>query len=275
MTETDPSGFASIVARLNAVFAADGAPKLSREQRGTVTALLERALDDIVEIVSPGMFVEVGSFDAAFSRRMKERYPDVPCVALEANPRVFERFRAEVQATGVDYVHMAAAAGSGTISFFIPETIAGHAKPHVSRMGSLNQIGAKNSTMTEVSVPAVALDDWLAPMSADRLCMWIDVEGAMDKVLDGAAGTLERTALIYCEIEEKPVWKDQALASEVLTRLEKVGFVVAARDFQTPVQFNALLMRADLAGADRVLARLSAYAEAAGDAVQSLVGEPR
>ncbi len=266
----DAPRFASTTARLAALFSGDGVTKLSREQRAGVTALLEQALDDVVGIVGPGMFVEVGAFDAAFSRRMKARYSDVRCVALEANPRVFDRFQDEVRATGVDYVHFAASAESGNISFFIPEVIAGRDWPHISRIGSLNLISAKNSTMAEVTVPAIALDDLLVPTPADHICMWIDVEGAMDKVLDGASRTLERTVLIYCEIEERQMWKDQLLASEVLARLEKAGFVMVGRDFQTPIQFNSLLMRTDLSVADSVLSRIEVYVDAAEDAVRSL-----
>ena len=270
MEGCDALRLASATERLDALFSGGGVTKLSREQRAGVTALLEQALDDVVGIVAPGMFVEVGAFDAAFSRRMKARYSDARCVALEANPRVFDRFQDEVRATGVDYLHLAASAGSDNINFFIPETIAGCDRPHVSRMGSLNKISAKNSTMAEVTVPAIALDDLLVHTPADQICMWIDVEGAMDKVLDGASRTLERTALIYCEIEERQIWKDQLLASEVLARLEKAGFVMVGRDFQTPIQFNALLMRTDLSVADSILSRIEVYVDAAEDAVRSL-----
>jgi FkbM family methyltransferase len=274
MAESDTNGFAKVVERLEKTFSMDGVQMISRSQRELVTDLLVSALDDIIEIMSPDMFVEVGAFDAAFSRQMKKRYPLMPCLALEANPRVFEQFGAQVQATGVDYMHLAAAVESGTITFFIPEVIGGHVRPHVSRMGSLNEIGAQNSTMTEVTVPAVAIDDLLAPRPGNRLCMWMDVEGAMDKVLDGAARTLERTAIIYCEIEDRAMWKEQMLASEVLARLSKAGFTVAARDFQTPMQFNALLIRSEIADVDRVLARLSAFADDANETVLSLVGQP-
>lgn len=270
MERCDALRLASATDRLDALFSGGGITKLSREQRAGVTALMEQALDDIVGIVAPGMFVEVGAFDAAFSRRMKARYSDVRCVALEDNPRVFDRFQDEVRATGVDYVHFAASAGSDNINFFIPETIAGCDRPYVSRMGSLNMISAKNSTMAEVAVPAIALDDLLVPTPADQICMWIDVEGAMDKVLDGASRTLERTVLIYCEIEERQIWKDQLLASEVLARLEKAGFVMVARDFQAPTQFNALLIHIGTAVADSVLARIEAYVDAAEDAVRAL-----
>jgi FkbM family methyltransferase len=267
----EAAGFRGIIHRLEATFGMDGASRLTRDQRAGVTSLLEAALDDVIDIVAPGMFLEVGAFDAAFSRRMKARYPDATCIALEANPRVFERFRAEVQVTGVDYVHVAAAAGSGKVGFFIPEVIAGHAQPHVSRMGSLNQISAKNSAMTEVTVPALAIDELLGNATDNRLCMWMDVEGAIDKVLDGAVRILQRTALIYCEIEERQIWEDQPLASDVIARLEAAGFILAARDFQTPVQFNALLIRADQLGADRILARLAAFAEVADEKVRAMV----
>lgn len=266
----DDSRFASTTARLGALFSRNDVTKLSREQRAGVTALLEQALDDVVGIVAPGLFVEIGAFDAAFSRRMKARYADVRCVALEANPRVFDRFQDEVSATGVDYLHFAASAGCGNITFFIPKTIQGCDRPHISRMGSLNMISAENSTMAEVTVPSIALDDLLALAHADRICMWIDVEGAMDNVLDGAPRTLEHTALIYCEIEERQIWQDQLLATEVLARLERAGFVMVARDFQALFQFNALLIHTGTTVADSVLARIEVYVVAAEDTVRAL-----
>ncbi len=223
------------------------ATKIPRGDRAQVTAALEETLDQLVATLLPDLFLEVGAFEAAFSKRMKAAYPEIRAIALEANPRVYESFAKQASAAGVEYLHLAADARSGEARFFIPEVVAGQPKPKVSRMGSLNEIGIGGSEMTEVTVRAIALDELVASVSAERICMWIDVEGAADKVLSGAAKTLAKTAMIYCEIENRPMWKDGANAGEVIGHIRDAGFFMAARDFQTPLQFNALFLRNDLA----------------------------
>ena len=81
--------------RITTYLSADASPHiqgLSRSERTGLTESLERLFSDLVDVVRPSVFVEVGAHEASFSREMAERYPSAKIIALEANPVVFEYY---------------------------------------------------------------------------------------------------------------------------------------------------------------------------------------
>ena len=212
-------------------------------QRATITRLLEELFDNLIDGLRPSVIVEVGAFEANFSRRMRLRYPDAVIHAFEANPRVFEKFSEEVSRAGVIYRHIAIGASSGTAVLHIPEQIANSPMPFENSMASLHVVGLRDSRTTAVSVPMLPLDKALELRPADRCALWIDVEGAIDQVLNGAAETLAKTDLLICELERAPVWTGQVLDADLRKRLEAHGFRLVARDCQKWFQYNAIFIR--------------------------------
>jgi tRNA G46 methylase TrmB len=92
-------------------------------ERAQITVSLEVYLEQVISIIMPDFFLEVGAFEASFSRKMKSKYPDSLVYAIEANPRVYQHFLQEVEQAGVHYIHMAADSNEGEVTFFIPEVI--------------------------------------------------------------------------------------------------------------------------------------------------------
>ncbi len=250
-------------AALDALFDAPDLRGLPLAPRMAVTAALEAALGRIVDIAAPDLFVEVGAFEADFSRGMRARFPQAAVLAYEANPRVHARFAAAAAAAGVDYRHAAISDADGEARFNIVEVVAGTDRPRENRMGSLHDLGLRDSRTVPVSVRAARLDGELAAIPGRRACLWVDVEGAAAMVLRGAAETLARTAILYCEVETGQVWKEQALAAEVAAAAAAAGFVLAARDCQKWFQRNCLFLRPDLAADRGVQAALADYRAAA------------
>lgn len=192
--------------RLDATFDDVAFRTLALHQRQKVTALVERLFEELIDILKPGMIAEIGAFEAAFARKMHAKYPSASICAFEANPRVFDRFSGELRKDGIAYTHVAVGASTGTVTIHVPEQIANTAMPFVNRMASLHVVGLRDSKTTPVEVPLDTLDNLLgARMLTGRRALWIDVEGAVDQVLIGAAKTLAETDLIICELESSQV----------------------------------------------------------------------
>lgn len=238
--------FPRSMATLGSAFDTVEKRKLPLSVRTPVTAALERLLYRVIEEARPDAFVEIGAYEAAFSRDMKTAYPDAEVLAVEANPRVFELFEGRAAAAGIGYVHKAVGEHPGVASFFIPEIVAGTRMPFAGRMGSLHQVAARDSELTEVQVEVTTLDALAEALPGESLCLWIDVEGAVDQVLRGGRRAVERAKILYCEVESAPFWKDQALADAVMAQATEAGFVPIARDCQKWFQYNVLFVKREL-----------------------------
>lgn len=239
--------------------------------RVPVTAELEAALDRLIAVLRCDLVVEIGAFEADFSRRTKARHPAATVIAYEANPRVHARFAPALAGTGVDYRAAAVSDRDGTITFNIVEVVAGKDMPHENRMGSIRDLAVNDSRAVQVEVRSARLDGEVSGVPGRRACLWIDVEGAVAEVLAGAAETLSRSAIVYCELEDNTIWQGQALTPRIVALLEGAGFVLVARDCQKWFQKNALFLRADLAADDRVRRVLAGYETRAAAAFRRAV----
>lgn len=238
--------------------------------RMPLTRAIETLFDDLIDILEPRTIMEVGAFEADFSRRAKTRHPAARVIALEANPRVYAHFEGKLKNSGVEYRHLAAGAEAREATIHIPEVIANSAMPHVGRMGSLHVVGLRDSQTVAVTVPMLPLDQVALNVSTP-IVLWIDVEGAANQVLDGAEATLASTDLLICELESRPVWKEQVLAGAVRERLEGAGFVMVARDCQKWFQYNAIFIRQTLLERGSAAERIAAYRDYARDTWAEIV----
>jgi len=200
--------------------------------------------------------VEIGAFEAGFSMARKRKYPDLPAIAFEANPYVAEKFGPGCIAAGVDYRHRCVADKDGVLEIMIPRDFRGGARPQVNQMSSIRgNLSTVNSETVEVR--SVVLDKAIDLKVDDTLLLWIDVEGALDKVLPHSKKALEQTALINIEVEARAIWDGQWLDSAVGAFLSEQGFVFVARDMQSINQYNCIFANPamfDLAGARSTLA---------------------
>jgi hypothetical protein len=100
-------------------------------------------------------------------------------------------------------------------------------------------------------------------------CLWIDVEGFVEQVLQGARNTLSKSIVVYAELESSPVWEGQTLAPRIITSLEDEGFVLVARDCQKWFQFNALFVRKEVLEAEWLVSAVERFAAEAKTAFLS------
>lgn len=218
----------------------------TKGMRGRSVASLVDLFFGIAELSGVQRFVEAGAKDAWASVRAAEQLGLPEVVAFEANPYTFERFRHEVEASGVRYEHLALSEESGDIEFLV--RLSEHGKPIPDGQGSLLVRPDHEPGYETVTVRSVRLDDEFPDPGTRRTAMWVDVEGATSTVLRGARALLAATDLVMIEVEERAAWDGQEwLHRDVVKFLARHGLVPIARDRQSRRQCNIVFVRSSLA----------------------------
>ena len=213
-----------------------------RAARARSAADLRKMFFALLPVVHPDLFVEAGAHDGAGARRARRLLPKARVVAYEGNPHNHARFSKnhDFAALGVEYV-LSALSDTDTPQTFKVLTADRHSAQgvHSGRSSLLLREDPKAEYET-VTVPGLRLDGLAKDVT--RAALWVDVEGASEKVLAGAGALLDKTALMMIEVESAPFWQGQWLVHDVLAHLMGRGLVPIARDFERKHQFNILLM---------------------------------
>ena len=208
--------------------------------------VLEELFFELVSRFDTGLFLEAGAKAAEASLRASQLLPNAAVVAFEANPYTYKRFdiKRDYAAAGVSYRHQALSSEPGDLSFNVRKTEDGQAS--ADGQGSLLKHTSYEPGHIEVTVSATTLDATLDEFDADSCALWIDVEGATRQVLEGASRTLEKTSVVFVEVEDVEVWGSQWLSEDVVRALYEAGLHPIARDFQSPYQWNVICVRRSL-----------------------------
>jgi len=209
------------------------------------------AFRSLARLADPTLTLEIGAFEAGFSRWVKRELPGARAVAFEANPLVWAHHREEVTALGVEYLNLAIGPENGPVTLHVPRDFDGRARDPVNRMASLGS-NLRSEEQVAVDVPGARLDDAVPLGDDDRLVAWIDVEGALGAVLPASGGTLRRAAAVYVEVEAEPMWDGQWLDRDVLDWFEGIDMVPLLRDRQRREQYNVLLVPRSAASTSEV-----------------------
>ena len=193
----------------------------------------ERMLNDFLEIqrrLKPAISIEVGAYDAQFSRYMVSIAPEV--WAFEANPYVYAKNR---DYTKVKYRHCAISNVSGVIDFEIQN--------NQDVLVPNNTILKRNDNSPKkyLQVPSRTLNELFA--GKKDIALWIDCEGANEQVLTGANKILAHVDSIFTEVETHEFWKDQWLEDDVRSYLASFGFVLFSSHIQYTNQYNQIYIR--------------------------------
>lgn len=226
--------------------------------------------------INPKTFLEIGAFDAHFSRTMKTRHPHARVIAFEASPNNYGYFikQHDFRSLGIEYHHLAISdQDGGTISFQIQSKRNGLDAPPVKGDDSLlkRHVSDPHEVYRDVeyqtvTVDTITLDGFLTPtqFGLDDFSAWIDVEGALKSVLAGAKRTLERTQSLLVEVEEKPLWGGQWTAGDVEEHLGRLGFRPVARDYEFEDQYNLVFVKDEVRGHFGFQREMVKYYEALG-----------
>ena len=211
--------------------------------------------DQLCDQLAIATAIEVGAFQADFSRRFLAAAPGRSALAIEANPYNFQAFKDTLATTGVIYHHAAIQDQNGPCSLQLSVTDRDVKNGYIRGNNSILQSHQRPDTIP-VTVPGSTLDDLvsgyvntgqLKPLASSRTVLWIDAEGALDLVIAGGNQTITESLAIFAEVETRALWDDQAVLPEICHQLYKLGFIPFARDCEyEPDQFNVLFVREHL-----------------------------
>ncbi len=192
---------------------------------------------ELVTIAQPDLFIEAGAFEASTSLHVAETIPGCDVIAFEANPENHRHFTAaeDYERRGVTYLNLALTDTPGPITFYV-ESKEGSAV--VGYSSTLARTQDVEGPAKPITVEGVRIDD--RTPEAERVAMWVDVEGATDKVLAGATKRLGACEVLKVEVEEAEFWEGQALSIDILSQLLAAGMMPVARDIETASQYNVL-----------------------------------
>jgi FkbM family methyltransferase len=213
---------------------------------------LRDLFDRLLVAFNPNTICDVGAFNGDETFRFAATMPNADIFAFEASDLNFNQFWHEnprlKQYPKVTITQNAVTDYTGTVDFNVLDA-ENHAGDWRRAANSLvpRVDGLKSRTIT---VPCTTLDDFFGTRSInDRtFMMWIDVEGALDRVIGGSRHVLERTIGMRVEVEWKELWANQKLAGDVKAQLEAHGFFVVGDTFipNGYDQSDVLLLRKDV-----------------------------
>lgn len=216
---------------------------------------------DYLQMIQPALFFDIGARDGESAETVKRLVPECRVFAFEANPRIYEQFAERHPKGGrVDYRNLALSDKAGQIELYIPRVssevvIDGeivnreHHEAADTGRSSLLKRTDDGAVYDTLRVKTITLDKFCRKERIARtgpVALWVDVEGAASLVLAGAESTLERTEVIFIEVEGHAFWESQEKSHSVISQLLDIGFVPIARDREYhDMQFNVLLLRSD------------------------------
>ena len=202
----------------------------------------------IQQVLQPTVSIEIGAWEAEFSHEIKNKLPDIDAWAFEANEHNYKANVGKAYKAGVHYTHLAIADFTGATRFMMQErTLDGRVYGKEIGNNSLLQRTEGNIVYHAPRVGCTTLDTFFVDSeritATDRICLWIDVEGASKQVLSKSNALLSQTVSVFIEVEHKPFWDDQWLFEDVDKFLSSHGFVSIAHDNQTEFQNNHLYVK--------------------------------
>src|SRR5882762_9276912 len=161
---------------------------------------LKRTFAQLVRKLNPTIFCDIGAHDGQVAAEI-HTLCSCAVYAFEANPDVHQHFCKSPKLEGVEYLNLAITDRDGTATMYAPRTLskayqAGRVvdtttvEPVLTGKTSLRR-RSEDATYTEFRVAARSLDGFFCSrfgnLEAHRFALWIDVEGAADRVLAGAS----------------------------------------------------------------------------------------
>ena len=198
----------------------------------------------LVYTLRPDLILDVGSMDGSHALLFRRLAPRARILAFEANPENFREMAASrrLATARIETVQRVVSDRAGTTTFHTLQ-MGGPADAWRKGASSIHHRVANSACQeTPVQVESTRLDDFLsADTAAQRIAVWIDVEGAAYEAVSGLERITERVAFLQLEVETEPYWEEQRLQADVDGLLRRLGFVEVCSDARPgSTQFNVL-----------------------------------
>lgn len=187
---------------------------------------------EMQKILKPTLSIEVGAFDADYSKEMSKT--GIECFAFEASPFVYKKFKDQMG--DITYINKAVSDKNGVVKF----ESTNHQNPSVVGYNGIKNRKAKES-YSYIDIESVTLNSYFKDREKDKVSLWIDCEGANQEVLMGSTNILPSVESILIETEDIELWDKQWLHDDVVKFLRTFGFEIVhekkAYDHQRNVIF--------------------------------------
>lgn len=176
--------------------------------------------------------MDIGSMDGADSKRFRSLLKQAELIAFEANPENYRLMNIdkEIRNKKIRVVNQLVSVDEGAQSFYIqrPSTAGNNFNRGTSSALPRAEPGMLNE---EVRVKSIRIDSFLNNNypQADKVAMWVDVEGFAYEVLESMQNASDHIKLIHVEVETRECWPGQRLEPEVVQLLENMGYVLLAQ----------------------------------------------
>jgi FkbM family methyltransferase len=178
---------------------------------------------------------DVGARDCGESADFARAYPAATVYAFECNPATLPKCRAVAAAEPrVRLTERAATDVDGPLSFFPIDLQRSEGGTPGGNHGASSMFEATGAYPEEkyvqnrIDVEGIRLDGFCAAHGIERIdVLWMDVQGAEQKVLDGLGAVVGRVSFIHMEVEFFEIYKGQALFPSVDAFLRGRGFTLA------------------------------------------------
>lgn len=232
--------------------------------RKTTGKLLESAFFNLTTLINPDLTIEVGAHEASFSRHVSSSIINSRCVAFEANPHVFDKYKDILHSFNIEYINKAISQKSGEILFSIPLTLNNRKLKIDNAISSIYKRHYDGFTYETIKVESQQLDS-LSFQNYQHIVLWIDVEGAQFDVLVSAEKLWSNIDAVYIEVEKEGVWKNQVLDYEIKEYLIALGFDEVMRDNLATGQYNSVYLKRNLINETKVIELISGYSSELSD----------
>ena len=235
-----------------------GIEKYGKTYKQRSHTVLVSAFFNIIDRLNTTTSLEIGAFQAEFSRQFISNTANRHALAVEANPHNYKKFKPSLTEAGVNYHHAAVLDREGPCELQLHVTDLDIENGYIRGNNSILKSDARPDTQA-VSVPGTTLDALVQSYVESGVIpdpevthpvLWIDVEGALDLVIAGGNQTIANSTVIFAEVETECLWNNQATFIEVAAQLDKLGFSPWLRDCEyEPEQFNVMFANRKLVDA--------------------------
>lgn len=189
--------------------------------------------------------VEIGAFNAESSHFFAQEESNC-AFAIEANPYTFSEKTIQREKENLKTFNLAISNFKGETNFYVP-IYEGHEKEFSATNSSLLR-NLSVSNYLEICVETDTLDNFVQVQDiSGELSLWIDVEGASLKVIQGAEKSFlnKQISAIFIEVENVEFWENGIMFSSLDNLLRKYNFRVLAKDYEYIKQYNVIYVRND------------------------------
>lgn len=188
---------------------------------------------NLLKMLKPGLILDVGSMDGADSMRFRRMSLQSKIIAFEANPYNFSKMHSNprLKEMSIEVRNRLVSSTAEKGKFYISKgAVAGMNSGNMGTSSSMKPVN-ESDVAEEIEVDTTRLDEVIASESspADKVAMWIDVEGAGYEVLSSVVAAKQQVALLHIEVELAEFWVGQKLKNDVVQLANVLGLILLAQ----------------------------------------------